>query len=355
MWLAPRTCQNLKKSHPWAAYYSSWTSQVQLARVLPHRKEINRPNWTTNILTSRLNLRSSRMFNNSSLASDVFKVVSLDEIPTLQEVFERNFPKYFPLKQYVRVLKEYKEAKVEPPYQTIYRYGDVENGVYIIQSAFPLVKNVKYSMYYVYTACEDLSEMKYAFMNTKQIPWTSDSDMFQFEITHERFAPVIFEVAKTKGVDFTIKKWSMLWVPDPIDPSTIPEDVYLQRLNLSHAAEVNNNWPHRFPGSEVYLGQQIFNNYCLGLFRKTDHKLVSSALTFHSGGMYVMYVDPEFRNKGYAEVVLRNLTYDVQQKGRIPFGIVLLDNTPSLKLTAKLKFQYFSTVYSLDRLKTNIL
>ncbi|XP_054280375.1 uncharacterized protein LOC128998312 isoform X2 [Macrosteles quadrilineatus] len=212
------------------------------------------------------------------------------------------------------------------------------------------VQNVV-SMYFVYTASEDLSELKYALLNTERIPWTSDSEMFVFEVTFERFASVVSEVAKIKGLDLDVKKNYMMWLPEPVDCSPVPEDMYLQRLNLSHVTEVNSNWPHQFPGSEVYLSQQITNNYCLGLFRKSDNKLASSALSFHSGGVFVLYSNPEFRGQGCAEHVVRNLSNELHKEGRIPFATILLENIPSKNLFTKIGFQHFMKICFLLKTK----
>lgn len=44
----------------------------------------------------------------------------------------------------------------------------------------------------------------------------------------------------------------------------IPEDLSLEFLDHSFAEEMNRNWPHKFPYSELILEENIRRNFGLG-------------------------------------------------------------------------------------------
>lgn len=81
-----------------------------------------------------------------------------------------------------------------------------------------------------------------------------------------------------------------------------------------------------------------------GLFRKSDNKLLSSSMSLHSGGIFILYTHLDHRKKGYAEIIVRNMAQEIRKRGRIPFGTILLENTPSLNLFKKIGFKEFSRV-----------
>uniref|UniRef100_A0A1B6HRY0 N-acetyltransferase domain-containing protein n=1 Tax=Homalodisca liturata TaxID=320908 RepID=A0A1B6HRY0_9HEMI len=126
----------------------------------------------------------------------------------------------------------------------------------------------------------------------------------------------------------------------------LPEDVYLGSLDEHHVAEVNKNWPFKYPGSEKYVALEIQNNFGLGLFRKSDNKMLSSSVSFHSGGIFILYSNPNFRSRGYGEVIIREMAKEIRRQGRIPFGNIMTGNIGSTKLFNKMGFkEYSKSVY----------
>lgn len=82
-----------------------------------------------------------------------------------------------------------------------------------------------------------------------------------------------------------------------------------------------------------------------GLFRRADKKLVCSALSNYTGGIFVLYSDPEFRGRGFAKIVVQHMVKELRRRGRIPFCTVMLGNTASEKVFSKSGFEAFSTAH----------
>lgn len=72
-----------------------------------------------------------------------------------------------------------------------------------------------------------------------------------------------FHLSKEKVIDF---EW------------TVPEDLEMRSLTKSDAANINNLWPHRFPGSEEYLKNLINHNISVALFNKNSNEVVAWVL-----------------------------------------------------------------------------
>lgn len=87
----------------------------------------------------------------------------------------------------------------------------------------------------------------------------------------------------------------------------------------------------------------LFNFSISGLFRRADKKLVSSALSNYTGGIFVLYSDPEFRGRGFAKIIVQHMVEELRRRGRIPFCTVMLGNTASEKVFSKSGFEAFST------------
>lgn len=57
------------------------------------------------------------------------------------------------------------------------------------------------------------------------------------------------------------------------------------------------------------------------------------------GSMGLLYIYPEFRRRGYAELTEKFLTNEYRKKGQIPYGHVIVGNDASLALQEKMGFE----------------
>ncbi|XP_046682461.1 uncharacterized protein LOC124368943 isoform X1 [Homalodisca vitripennis] len=278
------------------------------------------------------------------MASDILQEVTVDEIPRVLEAMKKDWPQHFLLHQFVSILEEYHKENIQNPKQVLYKYGDFEDGVYIVKSTFAIGAE-SVSLIYPYTTAADYTEFSKVLSETTRIPWT---EKFMFEVTARRLMPTIQQVSAAKGCDLGTEEGATLFLPpeSDIENKLLPEDVYLGSLDEHHVAEVNENWPFKYPGSEKFVALQIQNNFGLGLFRKSDNKMLSSSVSFHSGGIFILYSNPNFRSRGYGEVIIREMAKEIRRQGRIPFGNIMTENIVSTKLFNKMGFkEYYKSVY----------
>uniref|UniRef100_A0A1B6EL81 N-acetyltransferase domain-containing protein n=1 Tax=Cuerna arida TaxID=1464854 RepID=A0A1B6EL81_9HEMI len=276
------------------------------------------------------------------MEDEIFQEVKEENFSKVLEVLKRDWPKHFMLYQTIKVFEEYKKAGTKWKYN-LYVYGDLETGTYL-QRIFAEYPNRKMNIFYVYTTNPDLTELKKGLLETTIIPWNSHE--YMFEMTPNSVLDVIQEVLANKNAICGPKNNKLFIYPPQKDlqMNPLPEDVYVDKLDISHAAEVNRNWPHRHSASELILGEHIQRNFGLGVFRRSDKKLLSSVLSNHTGVLSVMYTDPDFRGKGYAIIVVQHMIQECRKRGRLPFCAVLLNNKASQNMFLKVGFEPFTLV-----------
>ncbi|XP_014294516.1 uncharacterized protein [Halyomorpha halys] len=110
------------------------------------------------------------------------------------------------------------------------------------------------------------------------------------------------------------KEWSVLggimyWMPWYTARQIgvhLPEGVEIRQLSPEHAEIIDNEWPHKSPGSKEVIARQIMFNFGLGLFRGDD--LLSWAVHFFYGGIGAVQTLESERRKGYGKAVVEAIT-----------------------------------------------
>lgn len=81
-----------------------------------------------------------------------------------------------------------------------------------------------------------------------------------------------------------------------------------------------------------------------GLFNKSNGKMLSSALSYHFGGIFVLQTDPDHRSKGYATIIIKSMIKELRNRNQIPFVTIDKNNIASLRLFKTNGFERFDEV-----------
>ena len=122
---------------------------------------------------------------------------------------------------------------------------------------------------------------------------------------------------------------------------TLTDGFYFQELKPSHAEYIADFWPfwrnmpklrkERFLSCISYGGS-------VGIFT-TSNELVSWAVrSVESGGIHHLYTLEEYRGRGLASAVVREMSRRVQDKGEVPFTFISVGNDVSISLFQALGF-----------------
>ncbi|XP_054280427.1 uncharacterized protein LOC128998349 isoform X1 [Macrosteles quadrilineatus] len=274
------------------------------------------------------------------VCTEYFREIVLSEIPKVLETLNRDWPKHFVLHQLLRVFMEYQKKKTKFK-NSLYLYGTLHDGVFLNITKMELGDKEAIKIYVDATA-RDTSMVTKALSETDIIPWEKT---FTFTHIHSDYSTIIQGVlASHKANSFDVSPNNMFWFPSgkTIRMSELPQDTICDFLDGSHADEMNQNWPHRSPRSELVLKENIEKNFGLGIFRISDRLLISSALCNYAGGIFVLYTNPEFRGRSYASKLVQRMVLEIRKRGWIPFCTVILGNKRSEAVFRNVGFEKFS-------------
>ncbi|XP_048483834.1 uncharacterized protein LOC105395290 [Plutella xylostella] len=122
-----------------------------------------------------------------------------------------------------------------------------------------------------------------------------------------------------------------------------PANTYTSALQLAHVDQIDEVWPHRYATSKSYFELLIRNNLSYGLFAD-DHRLLAWTLISEVGFLNHLFCLEEFRNKGYAEFLIKFVVNDQLKQGRDVFCYIVDGNDKSLNLFKKLHFKHVTNV-----------
>nr|XP_023028859.1 uncharacterized protein LOC111517035 [Leptinotarsa decemlineata] len=135
-----------------------------------------------------------------------------------------------------------------------------------------------------------------------------------------------------------------------------PEDMKLGEIELRHSKKIHSGWSFKeYPQSYEFVCSLIDNNGGVGLFLKSTDELVAWVLKSALGELGLLHTSEKYRSKGFASIVMKQLSRQIAQEGEDPVTSILLTNEASKKLVKKLGFknQGVSYWFSAERADTD--
>ena len=117
----------------------------------------------------------------------------------------------------------------------------------------------------------------------------------------------------------------------------------LESLTLSDATYVNDNYEYKNSNSLAKIEEAIRNrpSSCL----RIDGKIVSFVLLHDDDSIGYMYTLPEYRGKGYAYKLAKDIINKTLDTGRLPYIQIVQGNDKSKQLALKLGFEKHGEVH----------
>lgn len=117
-----------------------------------------------------------------------------------------------------------------------------------------------------------------------------------------------------------------------------PKGLKLKQIDLKDLDVINDYYTYKSPTSRQRLEHEIKSRASSALY--DGDKIVAWNLLHDDHSMGVMFVPPQHRQKGYAQVVAFDLLKQVIKSGKIPYVQIVDGNTPSICLAKKLGFEH---------------
>ncbi|XP_064613218.1 uncharacterized protein LOC135477001 [Liolophura sinensis] len=175
------------------------------------------------------------------------------------------------------------------------------------------------------------------------IDWTQDVFVIGIQLKFKR--TLLSCVPQPDKITFSADDQTVFLWPagrQPPDNVELPEGLRLGRLRPEHAATVTANWRHATNPAKtrnfIICLIQNFHSSCL----LDEHgTMVGYCAQYHYGAIGFLHVEPAYRRRGLATIMLKDMIRQIADTGRQPYLLVESYNTASMDLVSKLGFQMF--------------
>ncbi|XP_076101935.1 glycine N-acyltransferase-like protein 3 [Mytilus galloprovincialis] len=156
--------------------------------------------------------------------------------------------------------------------------------------------------------------------------------------------PVITELSRKHGATVTSKesRFMYCWTkPEPPPLPQIPDDICLGTLEQKHVETMKTDWEstsYREDLEGYFSGVvQNFDSSCV-----TDKKgnLLAYICMQYNGAMAMLYIRPEFRQCGYFNILLSDLTRKRLAKTEVAYAFIPVQDTQLIKLAREFGFEW---------------
>ncbi|KAF2894191.1 hypothetical protein ILUMI_11981 [Ignelater luminosus] len=273
------------------------------------------------------------------MSNDILQPIPDEDIPKLQEIYKKQLPRNTHIYNYLQSVIKWKKLRPDKNYITLLApHGNWKNGT--------IVGIHKYNCYELFlsTLEEDWSILFEALIKTKLIEWNRSLLLYAVHMDH--YSTVMKALKETKYRFYLSNVCDIWWMPHEKARNleiNCPPEVYVDKLNPTHAVLINSHWPHRYKDSHKYVATLIELNGGYGVFLKTDGTLVAWVLR-NLIGLGALQTLDEHKRKGYGSLVTTVLAKEIAKEGLNPIGTVLQNNFGSQKMFGKLGFEILETV-----------
>ncbi|KAL8559386.1 hypothetical protein ACOMHN_045106 [Nucella lapillus] len=168
------------------------------------------------------------------------------------------------------------------------------------------------------------------------IVWNQRVAFFNVAIS---LTPVLVAVAEEKGKSVTVGFVTVLKAaPGDVQPIPVPKELKVQPISNAEVKKIQSTWKFSSFAKESYIQSFVekYPSFCL--VTKTGH-YVGHLIGTSYGTMAFLYISPEFRTRGYAKVIISQLSQKYFDRGEEAYVFVEEDHLASKNLHKSLGFR----------------
>ncbi|XP_064540970.1 uncharacterized protein LOC135430289 isoform X2 [Drosophila montana] len=121
-------------------------------------------------------------------------------------------------------------------------------------------------------------------------------------------------------------------------------DISFGPLDIKHASQVDEHWPHRSSDSLALISDRIRNYVSVGAFDR-DGQLLAWCLRSSQGGLSNLHVLPPHRRLGLASLLVRFMAQEIAATGAEVLATIAFGNKISQIFFEKLGFKLIDNIY----------
>ncbi|CAH1390455.1 unnamed protein product [Nezara viridula] len=230
--------------------------------------------------------------------ADPLKEIPAEDIPDMLFRLRNDFPSAIHAHEYLQTIMKWKRKNPDLQMAILAPEGDYKLGIIF----FTLIGDEFNGSVYCYDDTETITLQK-ALMTTKKVPFNSYK-MASLSCMADKSFEVIKPILHYK--EYVDSVYWLPWYCAREMEVHLPEGVEIRPLSPEHADQINEIWPHRYPGSRDLIAEIITLNFGLGLFRGSS--LLSCAIHWYYGGLGVVQTVDTEKRKGYGRAVVEAAT-----------------------------------------------
>jgi len=124
-----------------------------------------------------------------------------------------------------------------------------------------------------------------------------------------------------------------------------PTGIVLKQLTKDNVKTINEIWPHRYPGSERFLGRLIHYNMSLGAFKEDTGEIMAWCLILPIRALGALHVKKEYKRQGLGSLLVRAMSKKFADQNEDTIAPVVVQNIPSRNMFEKIGFKEIDNIY----------
>ncbi|XP_077293439.1 uncharacterized protein LOC143916295 isoform X1 [Arctopsyche grandis] len=218
-------------------------------------------------------------------------------------------------------------------------FGDPNNGIVFVWMTSPI--NVEIALFCMN---DDKTKLMDAVMKTKRIDRSKNN--IYCSVMPEIY-PHLGKALKTIGCDAKIDETVVTTISiEKAKNFDIPNrpNVRVETIGPEYANEIDELWPHRYPGSIMYFQNMLTRGFAIGLIDEVCNEIIGWIFTSIRGDLHVLQVKDKYKRKGYGQMLVKLMSKKVAERGIEVFATIIMNNSASKEMFAKCGFEFLWVV-----------
>ncbi|KAJ8717135.1 hypothetical protein PYW08_005534 [Mythimna loreyi] len=268
------------------------------------------------------------------MSQEPLQIIPPEKWGELQSAFKKDWPRGAPAHSVLVMQKQWLDRGVDYEFKVYCPFGDVQNGMVALSE-----KNPRYEVI-IQCPNDNVENLYNALRETKIIDWKK-SPLIPYAPKHiiKLIKNILEDTNIGEAVEIGLIFPAGIFILEtkkPYGDVNLPTGITFELLTNKYVDIVDSTWSLRYPSSSTYF-ELLINNKCgYGLF--LNNALICWLFVSEAGVLRHLYTVKEYRQKGYAELLLKLVCNVLIEEGLIVTSYCLKDNCSAIKLHNKVGF-----------------
>ncbi|XP_037927693.1 uncharacterized protein LOC119662191 [Teleopsis dalmanni] len=276
------------------------------------------------------------------------QTLPIEDWPKLCELYKADWPKHIISYYTIRNFINWTTKNTQIDDVRILTIGDWrQHGTYILENR----SKIRYNIYFN-TLASRTEEIMLEALNCLD---TKPAYTLAGYVERSRFT--VIEHLKTLGlsIDESYKGYCpalLYYLPKEESIKLISKPIngfVIKPLTEKYIEQINDSWPHKYPGSDYLIQRIVRFNHTIGVFDTITGVLCGWVMEQEYGTIGNLHVEPKYQRRGLGMSLVRLLCIEMAKAGLDATTAIMVTNTASRSLFEKIGFKVIDKVYWYDK------